>query len=142
MGKFKINDRVVYKGPDTIINGVRGTIACVCDKTGIYQVAFDNLDVLYVAEASLEPIPTIPYQTLYKRPYFNYLQLPKVKKIIYSGPKTIVLWDDGTKTVVGLGEGEEFDEYAGFCAAVAKKAFGSKHQIEKIIKDAVKDKED
>lgn len=47
------------------------------------------------------------------------------RKVIFSGPKTIVIWEDGTKTIVGCADGQEYDEYAGFCAALAKKIFGS-----------------
>ena len=57
----------------------------------------------------------------------------KPEKIIYSGPKTIVFWRDGTKTVVSLGEGQEHDEYTAYCAAVAKKMFGATHKVKKFI---------
>lgn len=56
-----------------------------------------------------------------------------VKRIIYSGPKTIVFWTDGTKTIVSCGEGETFDEYYGFCAAFAKKMFGSTSRVKKLV---------
>lgn len=48
-----------------------------------------------------------------------------VKQVIFSGPKTIVFWLDGTKTIVSCGEGDHNDPYAGFCAAVTKRVFGS-----------------
>lgn len=48
-----------------------------------------------------------------------------IKRVIFNGDKTIVLWTDGTKTIATCGEGDLFDEYAGFCAAVTKKVFGS-----------------
>lgn len=57
-----------------------------------------------------------------------------IDKIIYSGPKTIVLWNDGTKTIVSCGEDDEFDEYSGFCAAFAKKLIGSTSKIKRVIK--------
>lgn len=57
-----------------------------------------------------------------------------VDKIIYSGPKTIVLWNGGTKTIVSCGKGDEFDEYAGFCAAFVKKLIGSTSKIKRVIK--------
>lgn len=57
----------------------------------------------------------------------------KPKKIIYSGPKTIVFWPDGTKTIVSLGEGQEHDEYTAYCAAVVKKMFGATHKAKKFI---------
>lgn len=47
---------------------------------------------------------------------------------------TDVLWEDGTVTVVKLKEGDSFDEYAAFCAALAKKVFGSTNAVNKIVK--------
>lgn len=55
------------------------------------------------------------------------------KKIIYSGPATIVLWADGTKTVVKCSKEDQFDSYAGFLWALAEKLYGSKSQVEKVI---------
>lgn len=57
-----------------------------------------------------------------------------VKKIIFSGPKTIVLWSDGTKTIVSMSKDElRFDPEAAFCAAYTKKMFGSNSKIKRII---------
>ncbi len=56
-----------------------------------------------------------------------------VRKIIYNGPKTIVLWSDGTKTIVSCAEIDDYDRYAGFCAALAKKALGSSSAIRKLV---------
>lgn len=59
-----------------------------------------------------------------------------VKKIIFSGPKTIVLWTDGTKTIVSMSKDElRFDPEAAFCAAYTKKMFGSNSKIKRIIKE-------
>lgn len=53
-------------------------------------------------------------------------KLPELpKRIIFSGPKTIVFWYDGTKTIVSCAEDEDYDPYNAFCAALAKKMFGS-----------------
>lgn len=57
-----------------------------------------------------------------------------VKKIIFSGPKTIVLWTDGTKTIVSMSKDEtNFDPEAAFRAAYTKKMFGSNSKIKRII---------
>lgn len=56
-----------------------------------------------------------------------------VKQVIFSGPKTIVFWIDGTKTIVSCGEGDSNDPYAGFCAAVTKRVFGSTSQAKKVL---------
>lgn len=54
-----------------------------------------------------------------------------VKQVIFSGPKTIVFWLDGTKTIVSCGEGGYV--YAGFCAAITKRVFGSTSQAKKVL---------
>ena len=56
-----------------------------------------------------------------------------IKKIIFSGPKTIILWKDGTKTIVTCGEGDTYDPYVGFCVAVIKKMFGSTSKVKRIL---------
>lgn len=59
-----------------------------------------------------------------------------VKKIIFNGPKTIVLWTDGTKTIVSMSKDEpRFDPEAAFCAAYTKKMFASNSKIKRVIKE-------
>ena len=48
-----------------------------------------------------------------------------IKNVVFNDPATIVLWEDGTKTVVKCGEDEEFDWEKGLAMAIAKKAFGN-----------------
>jgi hypothetical protein len=50
--------------------------------------------------------------------------LPEIKKVIYNDPATIIIWEDGTKTVVKA-EGEDYDPEKGLAMAIAKKAFGN-----------------
>lgn len=57
-----------------------------------------------------------------------------VEKIIFNGPKTIVLWSDGTKTIVSMSKDEvKFDPEAAFCAAYTKKMFGTNSKIKRVI---------
>lgn len=62
-----------------------------------------------------------------------------IKQIIFSGPKTIVIWKDGSKTIASCGEGDTFDRYAGFCACVTKKMFGSTSKIKKLLEKHTKE---
>lgn len=52
----------------------------------------------------------------------------------YDNDYTTVLWDDGTKTTVKLSDDDIYDEYSAFCAALAKRIYGSNSRIKKIIK--------
>lgn len=61
------------------------------------------------------------------------------KKVIYdeAAGVTVVLWADGTKTIVRAAEGEEHDAYLGYCIALAKKMHGTnsalKRDLEKVL---------
>lgn len=50
---------------------------------------------------------------------------PSIKKVIFNNPATIIIWDDGTKTVVKC-QDEPFDPERGMAMAIAKKFFGNK----------------
>lgn len=47
-----------------------------------------------------------------------------IKKVIFNNPATIVMWADGTKTVVKATD-EEFDPEKGLAMAISKKALGN-----------------
>lgn len=61
--------------------------------------------------------------------------IPDIRRIVFSGPATIVFWEDDTKTVVKCMEGEKFERYAGFAAACMKKLFGSTSRAKSIMED-------
>lgn len=63
----------------------------------------------------------------------------RVKKIMHNGPATIVFWKDNTKTVVRLKEGDRYDPYAAFTAAVAKRLYGKTMKISEIVDRYSKD---
>lgn len=56
--------------------------------------------------------------------YVGYtFKQPKIKKVIYNDPATIVLWNDGTKTVVKCMEGDTFSQEMGLAMCICKKVF-------------------
>lgn len=56
-----------------------------------------------------------------------------VKDVIFNDPATIVLWRDGTKTVV-KSSNEKFDPEKGLAMAFAKKMFGNKGNYYNVFK--------
>lgn len=50
----------------------------------------------------------------------------EIKDVIFNDPATIVLWEDGTKTVVKA-ENEPFDPEKGLAMAISKRALGDKY---------------
>lgn len=47
-----------------------------------------------------------------------------VKKVIFNGPATIVIWGDGTKTVVKCADSDSYSKWAGFAMCIAKRLYG------------------
>lgn len=100
--------------PSSWINGAR---------TGIDEMALNMKKYLDIAFDRLADIPQFRTSNL-------------IKRVVFSDRKTIILWNDGSKTMVSCAEGEQLDPYMGFCAAFTKGFFGSKHQVEKMVKNA------
>ena len=68
----------------------------------------------------------------------------KPKKVIYdeAAGVTVVLWMDGTKTIVRAAEGEEHDAYLGYCIALAKKMHGTNSALKRDLEKVLVVKED
>ena len=67
--------------------------------------------------------------------------VPKIKKVIFNNPATIVLWEDDTKTVVKCGEDDVYDEEKGLAMAICKKLIGLK-EFYKHYNKAIEDKKE
>ena len=63
----------------------------------------------------------------------NFTIRPKIKKVIFSGPCTIILWANGDKTVVKRSEGDRNDREVAVLYAIAKKKFGNITRVHKKI---------
>lgn len=57
-----------------------------------------------------------------------------IKKVIFSCPATVVIWKDGTKTIVKAGDHDVFDPEKGLAMAIAKKALGNQGNYYEIFK--------
>ena len=66
---------------------------------------------------------------------FSHNFTPRPKKIIYNESKgvTVVLWEDGTKTIVKCSENNQRDIYNAYCAAFAKKCYGTNSALKREI---------
>ena len=59
--------------------------------------------------------------------------LPTIEKVVFNDPVTVVLWDDGTKTVVKCGKKDKYSKDHGLAMCIAKKYFGSRSKMLKTI---------
>ena len=65
--------------------------------------------------------------------------VPGIKKVIFNDPATIVLWTDGTKTVVKSQDKDQFDKEKGLAMAIVKKALGNEGRYYEIFKKWLKE---
>lgn len=63
----------------------------------------------------------------------------KVKRIIFNPPATVVIWEDGTKTVVKCAEDDDFDPETGVSMCYMKKIYGSRHAFSKMVEKYITD---
>ena len=72
----------------------------------------------------------------------NTTKLPEIKDVIFNEPATIVMWSDGTKTVVKCQEGEGYDPEKGMAMAISKKALGNKGNYCEVFKKWLPEEEE
>lgn len=74
----------------------------------------------------------VNYTNYYNTP--NRVPIPERIIVSKNSKVTIVLWEDGTKTIVRCAENTTPDPYAAYCAAFTKKCYGSNSKLKKTIK--------
>lgn len=64
-----------------------------------------------------------------------------IKKVIFNDPATIVIWTDGSKTVIKCDGEEKYDPEKGLAMAICKKALGNKGNYYEVFKKWLPDEE-
>ena len=67
------------------------------------------------------------------RPMNYGLARNDIDKVIFNDPATIIIWKDGTKTVVKTAPGETYSKWAGMALCISKKLYGD--QFHRIFKE-------
>ena len=65
---------------------------------------------------------------------FNNKLMPPIEKVIFQKLHTIVVWEDGERTIVKCSE-EDFDKEKGLAMAIAKR-FIERNKFKKLIENA------
>lgn len=138
----------ICKGP----HGLIAKVKVLDPKTGLYfevpiypeEITTDTFAWTSQTSMSFSPI-TVPelkdWKVECKDRYAKTIGLLReldnvaIKKIIFSGPCTIVLWVDGTKTIAKVSEGDEFDPEKGVAVCFMKKILGHT-EANKILRKA------
>lgn len=76
---------------------------------------------------------------------FNLIEIPgsifEIKDVIFNNPATVVLWKDGTKTVVKCQTGDIYEKEVGLALCIAKKALGNKGNFNNVFKKWIHEEE-
>ena len=109
-------------------------------------VAFEQDGILYGSDGSAFKIKTIEddYGTfecgtyllretvIHCAPEFKdgkvLNRFPKIERVFFNGPATIVFWDDGVKTVAKCDWGDKYDIQRGIERCMMKRMFGNSYQ--------------
>lgn len=81
---------------------------------------------------------TMKAGTLYMMETSNF---PKIKKVIFNYPATIIIWSDNSKTVAKCKAGDTWDPEKGFAMAYLTKVMG-KSELHKSLKKYVRPQEE
>lgn len=146
--KFEYGDRVRITGAKPnqvcpkwpkerdILIGLIGTVKAVDAKAITYLVETYNPQTMLVARLwyNEEWLAPVEKKSPSKSDLFASLWVKPYPKRIYKGDgKTVVMWEDGTKTIVKRAEGEPDNDYAAFTAALAIKVYGDNSKVNRIV---------
>lgn len=61
-------------------------------------------------------------------------ETPYIKEVIFNDPATVVIWSDGSKTVVKCQPGDTYSKETGLALCIAKKYLGNKGNFNEVFK--------
>ena len=98
----------------------------------IHEMALNGLYGKFKKESKMD-YHKIPISCITVHTPMGITIRPMIKKVIFSGPCTIILWANGDKTVVKCAEGDRNDREVAVLYAIAKKKFGNITRVHKKI---------
>lgn len=73
---------------------------------------------------------------------YRTVEILNIKRVIFNDPVTVVLWTDGSKTVVRCQDGDTYSEEVGISMCVMKRVFGNTGKYNEIFKRFIPDYEE
>ena len=67
---------------------------------------------------------------------------PEIKNVIFNDPATVIMWSDGTKTVVKCQPGDTYSKETGLALCIAKKYLGNKGNFNEVFKKWIPEEDD
>lgn len=128
----KINAHVVQVYPNDLLLNIREDIVAVSLFAKFYSGIRKEKDKMTIKGMEADYI-YIDDVLGYAGSHYRSFELasfkrciPNIKDVIFNNPATIVIWEDGEKTVVKCQEGDIYDPEKGLAMAITKRALGNK----------------
>ena len=67
--------------------------------------------------------------------------IPEIKNVYFNNPVTVVIWEDGTKTMVRCQEGDVYSPETGLALCIAKKALGNMPNFNNVFRKWIPEEE-
>ena len=107
----------------------------VGNSSACYNVTPEHVRSFYDAKERMER--EVKEAELRKSQMQNKRLRAMVKKVIFSGDRTIIMWNDGTKTVTQCHELDVYDKEKGILACMAKKLYDNTNLFNEVIQEYV-----
>lgn len=105
------------------------------DKYTVFKKIFEQLNLANDFRIDINPMNIDITKTFFTgvhntKDSYHINCVPPIKKVIFSDPATIVIWEDDTKTIVKAGKNdkgkqEKYDPEKGLAMAICKKLYGT-----------------
>lgn len=118
---FTVSDKSCYVG--------------VTNSNANYSVTPEHVRAFYDAKERMEH--EVKEAELRKTQMQNKRLRAMIKKVIFSGNRTIIMWNDGTKTVTQCHELDVYDKEKGILACMAKKLYENTNLFNEVIQEYV-----
>lgn len=82
------------------------------------------------------PVPTIRENKLFfkNKTKITPNKIPNIKQVYFNEPVTVVLWENGDKTIVRCQDGDTYSKESGLAIAIMKYMSGNKGRFNDIFK--------
>lgn len=122
-----------------VMETINGTKVLFADRSNLWCDTYilSSFDPISVASIINEVKRKLNSKANNPAPY-----IPEIKNVVFNEPATIILWADGTKTVVKCQEGEGYDPEKGMAMAISKKALGNKSKYYEVFKKWLPEEEE
>lgn len=101
-----------------------------------YTITGFDFDKNLVETVYTQKIPNDTLEKMFLRHAHEVTIAPTIDKVYFNDPVTVVIWDDGTKTIVRCAENNTYDKYVGLAMCYLKRMAGYRYSnIRKSIRD-------